>query len=163
MEKRTGILDRLGTIMKVLAAIGLMAMALLTGADVLGRTLWNTPVFGTEEIVSIFAALVVGFSLPYTHRQGSHIGVEFFVQRISSGKRRSIEFITNLASSVLFTVVAWQMVLYGLNLKRSDTVSMNLGLPTYYVLFVLGFCFLVFALFLFRDVVRGFPRTGGRG
>lgn len=146
--------------MKVVAAACLMGMALVTGLDVAGRAAMNTPLFGSEEITSILAALVVGFSLPYAHSQGSHIGVEVVYQRLGRRARRWLAFGTQFVSAALFAEVARQMWAYGLDRRAVGQVSMNLGLPTYYVLFVLAGCFAVFALFLLRDALRALK--GGR-
>lgn len=153
-SNQSGILGRIESVMKVIAAICLVSMALITGVDVLGRGVFNTPLFGTEEIVTILAVLVVGFSLPYAHSQGSHIGVEVFYSKLGTTSRRVLTFCTNLASGTLFGVVAWRMWLYGQSLERSGEVSMNLELPTYHVVYVLAFCFLVFSLCLLRGALN---------
>lgn len=153
-EKNTTSLDRLGSGMKVVAACCLMGMAVVTGIDVIGRGVLNTPLYGSEEIVSILAVLVAGFALPYAHAQGSHIGVEILVRRFGRKVRQRIKLITDLTAFGFFAVVSWRMVLYGLGLKKSGTVSMNLALPTYYVIFALAAGFAVYALFLLRDVLR---------
>lgn len=150
------LLARLETVMKVLAACCLMGMALLTGADVFGRGVFNTPIFGSEEIVTILATLAVGFSLPYAHSQRVHIGVEILVRRLSRAKRVAIGLLTNLTAAGLFALVCWRMVDYAGTLKRAGTVSMNLELPEYCVVYALGFGFLVFALNIAGDLIRAF-------
>lgn len=151
---RSGFLDRIESGMKAVAALGLVGMAFITGADVLGRGALNTPILGTEEIVTILAVIVAGFSLPYAHSQGSHIGVEMLYNKLGRRLRICIKFVTDLFGSVLFGVVAWQMALYAITLQESGEVSMNLELPTYYVVFALAFCFAVFALCLLRDALK---------
>ena len=141
-----GVLARLETAMKVAAAFCLMAMAVVTGVDVVGRGALNTPLYGSEEIVSILAVLALGFALPYAHSQGSHIGVEVVYQRLPRRARQVLRLVTDTAAAVLFAVVAWRMVLYGMSMRESGTVSMNLGLPVYWVVWALGLCFAVFAL-----------------
>ena len=144
--------------MKIMAAASLMGMALLTGADILGRGVWNAPIYGSEELVSILAVLVVGFSLPYAHCQGSHIGVEVVVRRFQRLTRKIIKLLTDLISLGLFGVVAWRLFLYGKTLEKAGEVSLNLELPTYYVIFALGAGFVAFSLFLLRDVIHFFTK-----
>jgi TRAP-type transport system small permease protein len=148
------LLNRIEGIMKVLAASGLMAMALVTGYDILGRALWNTPLFGAEEIVSILAVLVVGFSLPYAHSQGSHIGVEVLFRRFPAKVRRITKLITEASACALFAVVAWRMVVYGLDQRTAGVVTLNLALPASYPIFVLAFCFSIFSIFLLRETLK---------
>ncbi|BBD10051.1 TRAP transporter small permease [Desulfovibrio ferrophilus] len=160
MKTYLALLAKLEAVMKILAACCLMGMAFLTGADVLGRGGFNTPIFGSEEIVTILATLAVGLSLPYAHSQRVHIGVEIVVRRFSRRTRDIIKLITDLAALALFALVCWRMALYAGTLNRAGTVSMNLELPEYYVVYALGFGFLVFALGIFGDVMRFFSKDG---
>lgn len=147
-------------VMRVGAAVALFAMALITGADVVGRAAYNTPLFGSEEMVSILAVLTIGLSLPYALRQNAHIGVEVVFRRFSKKTRVALYALTNAASAALFAVVAWRMALYGLTMRKVGVVSMNLGWQTYWVLFVLAGCFGVFALFLAREAALAHRREG---
>ncbi len=159
-DRNPGLLGRLETVMKVVAAACLMGMALITGADVAGRAFFNTPLFGTEEIVTILAVFVAGLALPYTHSQGSHIGVEILYARMGHRLRAVLDVLTHSVSGGLFLLVAWRMALYGNSLRRSGEVSMNLELPTYMVVYALGFCFFVFALCLLAGAAK--PLVRGR-
>ncbi|BCS88262.1 TRAP transporter small permease [Pseudodesulfovibrio sediminis] len=157
MEKRKkGILGMTEKTMRIIAACSLFAMALMTGADVAMRGLFNTPIFGCEEIVSILGVIAVGFALPYTHFQRSHIGVEIFVRKLSKGPRRILKFMTNLCTLFLVGVITWRMFLYAQTLGESGEVSMNLELPEYLVVYVLSFGFSIYALCLAKDIVKFF-------
>lgn len=158
MPSPSGLLQKLETTMKVLAAACLMGMALMTGADVLGRAAFNTPIFGSEEIVTILATLAIGLSLPYAHTQRVHIGVEIVTRRLSRRARRIIGLCTDSAALALFTLVAWRMFTYAGTLKESGEVSMNLELPEYLVVYALAFGFAAFALAVARDVCAFFAK-----
>ncbi|MUM77152.1 TRAP transporter small permease subunit [Pseudodesulfovibrio sp. F-1] len=153
-EMKKGPLDHLERAMRAIAALCLFCMALLTGTDVLMRGVWNTPIFGCEEIVSILGIVVVGFALPYAHQQKSHIGVEIFVRRLPRRTRRAVKLLTTAATLALVSIVAWRMYLYARTQSESGEVSMNLELPDYLIIYVLAFGFLVYSLFLVRDIAR---------
>lgn len=155
-SKRPGLFDRLEVSMRVIAACCLFGMALLTGSDVAMRGVFNTPIFGCEEIVSILGVIAVGFALPYTHYQKSHIGVEILVRKLSKKTRNAVKLVTNFVTLILVGLVTWRMYLYAQTLGKSGEVSMNLELPEYYVVYVLAFGFLVYTLCLLRDVVKFF-------
>jgi len=157
MEKqKIGILGMTEKTMRVIAACCLFGMALMTGADVALRGAFNTPIFGCEEIVSILGVIAVAFSLPYTHFQKSHIGVEILVRRFSKRTRNAIKLVTNSATLALVAIITWRMYLYAQTLGKSGEVSMNLELPEYYVVYVLSFGFFVYSICLLKDVIKFF-------
>jgi len=158
MHAFSRLLDKAEAAMRTLACGCLMGMALLTGADVFGRGVWNTPIFGSEELTTIMATLAVGLALPYAHNQGVHIGVDVVVSRLRRRTRRLVKLLTDMVSTALFGVVAWRMVVYAGTMRASGLVSMNLELPSYCVVYALGFGFAVFTLCLARDVARFFMR-----
>ena len=102
MKSLSRILDNTQSIMKTIAAFSLMGMCLMTCADVFLRSMLNRPIFGSEEIVSIFAVLAIGFALPYSHKKGSHVGVEILVRLLSKKNQTILRFFTNLLSFSIF-------------------------------------------------------------
>lgn len=155
-EARPSILDRIEKIMRNIAATCLMAMACVTGADVLMRGLFNSPIFGSEEIVGIFGIVVVGFALPYTHYQKSHIGVEILVRKLSKRTRRAVSLLTTSATLALIAIITWRMFLYASSQAETGEVSMNLELPEYMVIYVLAFGFMVYTVCLIVDIIKFF-------
>ena len=149
-------LDKLQDKMKVLAAVCLLGMSFMTCADVFLRATFNQPIFGTEEIVSIFAILSVALALPYCHKKDVHIGVEILVRLLSKRTQEIIKVITRSCSLVLMLLVSWRMLLYAGTMSQSGELSMNLELPMYYFIYVLFICFLVFSIFIFKDIVQFF-------
>lgn len=141
-------------VLRTAAAFCLLGMAFITGADVVSRGAFNSPIFGTEEIVSVLAVLTVAFSMPYAHSQGSHIGVDLLMSRFSRLLRRCIDAFMLAVSGALFAVASWRTVLLGNGYRESGQVSMNLELPLEYVAYALALGFAVFALFLFKDTVK---------
>jgi TRAP-type transport system small permease protein len=149
------ILAKVGNVMRVGGCLCLLGMALLTVADITGR-LNRSPIFGSEELVTFLAVLALGLSLPYAHSHRSHIGVEVFVQLMSSKVRRRLKLFREVLSILFFAMVSVMMGLYARDKQLSGEVSMNLGLPEYLFLYALCLCFAVatvtmmvdFALFL---------------
>lgn len=152
------ILDQLESWLKKIAAACLMVMALLTGADIICRAAFNSPILGVEELVAILAVAVTGFSLAYAHSEQSNIGVEFLVSRLSSEAQRRIKCCTDFVSFLLFGLVSGCMFVYSGHMKGAGTLTMTLGLPVYPVVFVLGIGFTALALVQLRDVARFFVK-----
>ncbi|MGE4298466.1 MAG: TRAP transporter small permease [Desulfovibrionaceae bacterium] len=158
--KRPGVVDWVERAMKMAAAACVMGMALLTGADVVSRGVWNAPIMGTEELVSLLAVLAMGLSMPYAHAQGSNVGVEVLYRRFRRPVRRRITRCTDAAGAALFGLTAWRLAVYAATLADSGEVSMNLELPAYRIVYALAGCFAVLALFLALDMAKSFTKAG---
>ncbi len=157
MNKFWAFLDYIQNKMKIISAICLAAMVLLTCIDVVGRFL-NHPIFGAEEIVAILSTLVIALSLPYAHKKKCHIGVEILIRLFSLKTQAVVKFFTDILALVLFAIVTWRMVLYAQTMQRAGEVSMNLEFPTYYVIYLLSFCFFIFSLFILEDIIKFFKK-----
>ncbi|MGE4505784.1 MAG: TRAP transporter small permease [Desulfovibrionaceae bacterium] len=145
-------LNKMQTFMKQAGAACLVLMALITCLDVAGRGFFNKPIFGSEELVAILAVLAIGLALPSAHAERSHIGVELFVRLLPRRARRAIRLCTESLALALFGLVAWRMWDYAGTIRDSGEVSMNLELPTYYVIYALSACFLAFMLMILGDI-----------
>jgi len=149
-------LEKTQRFMKGVASTCLMGMCLMTCADVILRSTINQPIFGSEEIVSIFAVLAIGFALPYSHAKGSHVGVEIVVRLLSKRTQEFIKLITNIVALFLFLILTWQMFIYAQVMSHSGEVSMNLELPMYWFVYALSFCLLVVSLYILQEILLFF-------
>lgn len=140
--------------MKAGGAVCLMGMALVTGADIFGRAAFNSPIFGSEEIVSLLSVLAVALALPYAHVMESHISVEIFIRHFPKGARRAVIFAVNIVLFVFFSIICWRLVEYALSTHVSGVVTMNLQIPKYIVIAALACGFLAFALCILADLVK---------
>ena len=139
--------------LKMAGAVFLVGMALLTCLDVIGR-LFKYPIFGTVELVSFMGALALACSLPYTHQEDGHIGVELFTRKLPSKVRHILELCTELLSLVLFILVSWRMFHFSISSQASGVLSMNLQLPEYAIIFLLACGFVVFTLTIIYSIFQ---------
>ncbi len=139
--------------LKMIGAVFLFGMALLTCADVIGR-IFKHPIFGSVELVSFMGVLAIAASLPFTHANKGHIGVELFTRKLSRTTRSVISLCTESLSLALFGVVAWRMFLYAWKVKKSGELSMNLQLPEYGIILILGCGFIVFTLTIINNIIK---------
>jgi TRAP-type C4-dicarboxylate transport system permease small subunit len=139
--------------LKMAGAVFLVGMALLTCLDVIGR-LFKYPIFGTVELVSFMGALALACSLPYTHQEDGHIGVELFTRKLPSKVRHILELCTELLSLALFILVSWRMFHFSISSKASGVLSMNLQLPEYAIIFLLACGFFIFTLTIINSIFQ---------
>jgi TRAP-type C4-dicarboxylate transport system permease small subunit len=143
--------------LKVLGAVCLVGMTLLTFIDVVGRY-FGHPVFGSVEMVGFMATLAVAMALPYTHHVQGHIGVEILVRLLPERARVLIDVVTGLLGLMLFAIVTWQMTLYASDMRASGEVSISLELPEYVVIYAVAFCLLIFTGIIVINIVNNIKR-----
>ncbi len=139
--------------LKVVGAVFLFGMALLTCVDVIGR-LFKHPIFGSVELVSFMGVIAIACSLPFTHQEKGHIGVELFIRKLPSKTRHIIEICTEVVALVLFLLVSWRMFLYSIKSRASGELSMNLQLPEYAIIFILACGFVIFTLTIINSIFK---------
>ena len=147
------IIDWISDKLKMLGAICLAGMALLTCIDVVGR-FFRHPIFGSVEIVGFMATLAVAMALPYTDMIKAHVGVEILVRKFSERTQTIIDICTRIISMSLFGLVTWRMIVYAYTMQEAGEVSVILGFPEYIIIYLTSFCFLIFTLNIIRDVIH---------
>ena len=138
--------------MKIIGAVCLVGMTILTCADVVGRA-FGYPIFGSVEIVGFMATLAVVMAMPYTHQVQGHIGVEILVRVLPEKTQTIIDICTGILSLTLFGIVSWRMAVYAHTMQESGEVSMNLELPEHTVIYITAFCLVVFTLIILKDIL----------
>ncbi len=104
--------------LKVVGAVFLFGMAILTCLDVIGR-FFKYPIFGSVELVSFMGVLAIACSLPFVHAEEGHIGVELIVRKFSRKTRNIVKLCTETLSLILFSLVTWKMFEYSVKVKNS--------------------------------------------
>jgi TRAP-type C4-dicarboxylate transport system permease small subunit len=138
--------------MKIIGAVCLVGMTLLTCADVIGRA-FGHPIFGSVEIVGFMATLAVVMAMPYTHQVQGHIGVEILVRLFSEKTQTIIDICTGIVSLILFAIITWRMTVYAHTMQESGEVSMNLELPEHAIIYATAICILVFTMIILKDII----------
>ena len=151
-------LSRAGKAFNVLACAAVIAMMLLSVTDVVLR-IFGKPVPGTYELVGFLGTIVVSFALAFTSMEKGHIAVELLVERLPQRAQLAIESFANFIGALLFGVIAYQAVLYALDLKKSGEVSSTLQMPAYPFIYGIAAGCALLCLLLITDCIKSFRRT----
>jgi TRAP-type C4-dicarboxylate transport system permease small subunit len=143
--------DSLEHKMRIMGAICLMGMVIITCSDIIGR-IFSHPIFGSEEIVHFLLTLVLGFSLPFSHMEKIHVGVEIVYRLLPAKTKLFLKLFTDILSLALMVTITVMMFDYWATTRESGEVSMNLEFPEYTIIFALAFCFLILNFFILRDI-----------
>ena len=118
----------------IIAAVAIFSMMVLTCADVILR-LFRMPIPGTYEIVSFMGAVAVSFAIAHTSDEKGHVAVSLVVQLLPKRAQAVIESILAALGIILFGLISWQSILYGLDCQSSGEVSLTLQLPFYPIIY----------------------------
>ena len=151
-------LTRAGKAFNILACAAVIAMMLLSTADVVLR-LFGKPIPGTYELVGFLGTVVVSFALAFTSMGKGHIAVEILVEKLPSRAQLAIEAFCNLIGALLFGVIAYQAILYALDFRKSGEVSATLQMPAYPFIFGIAIGCALLCLLLIADFIKSLQRT----
>jgi len=151
-------ITRAGKAFNILACTAVVAMMLLSTADVVLR-LFGKPIPGTYELVGFLGTVVVSFALAFTSMEKGHIAVEILVEKLPQRTQLAIEAFCNLIGALLFGVIAYQAVLYAVDMKKSGEVSLTLQMPPYPFIFGIAAGCALLCLLLVADFLKSLRRT----
>jgi TRAP-type C4-dicarboxylate transport system permease small subunit len=136
-------------------------MMALTCADVFLR-LFRMPIPGTYEIVSFMGAIAVSFAIAHTSVEKGHVAVDLLVQLFPKRVQAVIEIAIACFGIILFALIAWQSVVYGLDCQRSGEVSVTLQMPFYPIIYGVALGAAVECLVLFLDFANAISKLRNR-
>ena len=141
--------------LNLIAGISLSFLMFLTIADVILR-FFRRPIVGTYELVAFSGAVVIGLSFPLTSWLRGHIFVDFFILRFSKKVQSLFHIATRVLVIILFILIGWNLMKYGMDLQSSGEVSLTLRMPFYPVAYGIGISCFVQCLVIFCDILKIF-------
>ncbi len=138
----------------VIAASAIFFMMALTCVDVFLRYFFRKPIPGTYEIVSFLGAVAVSFAMAHTLAEKGHVAVSLIVQILPKRIQGIVESFISVFGIILFGLISWQSILYGVDCQRSGEVSMTLQLPFYPIIYGVALGAAVICLVLIVDLAN---------
>jgi len=143
---KTGVVNTAGVLF-------LAVIMLLTAADVLCRYLFDSPITGAMEVVSLALLLSVVAVIPYVGAMNRHIAIDFLTNALSERKRLLLNSLTALVSLFLVTVIIWRSIAYGLFLIETNQGTSALHIPLFPFVFALAAGFFLYGLVLAANLL----------
>jgi TRAP-type C4-dicarboxylate transport system permease small subunit len=116
-------------LLEAVMAAFLLAMAVITGIDVIGRYVFNAPLRGGYEIVQYLMAVSVFAALPLAARAEGHLTISLFTGRLGGRARHWHRIVILIISAGTLAFLAWRMGAQAVVMDRRQMVSGSLGLP----------------------------------
>lgn len=158
MEAFQKALDSVIKVLRLVGALALVLMMLITCADVLFRG-FDRPIIWAVDTVGFMAVLALACAMPYTQVEGGHVGVDLLVLKMSPRGQAAIDAITGTVSTVLFGIVSWQMWRYATELASKGEVSMTVQIPKSPFIYAVSVCFGILCVAIFTEVIRNIGKA----
>ena len=150
------------TLNRVIAGVGacfLIPLMLITAADVVARDVFNHSVPGTTELSQYLLAVFILLGLAYTQQMKAHVGVSIITSRLPHPAPLIINIITTLISLFIFSILAWQGLVVGI---EERTVSDMLRIPQYPFRLLVAVAAFLLGLELLIDLGESVKKLVGR-
>lgn len=131
----------------------LFLMMLLTVADVIGRSIFNSPVPGTYEISKFLLVVVVLLSVGYVEQSNQNIHVDFFTNKMPFKVRLLTYIILTLVSIAFLGLVMWKGWEESFVTIRAKTASDIWRIPAYPFQFAIPFGLLLLVIELVLKII----------
>ncbi len=121
--------QRLRMATAVLCGAALVALTLVTVADVVGRYLLSHPLPGAAEYTEILLMAIVFMGLPAVCLDDGHIAVDLFTSRLRGLAEQVQTIVARLIVSAVLAIVAWQLWEHAAQLASYNEVTVYLRAP----------------------------------
>lgn len=122
-------LDTVQHVVGIVLVIILFAMVALTFTDVLGRRLFNSPVFGANDITEHMMALIIFGGLPLLTAQRGHLSIDLLDHWLLRPQWRLWHRVVDVLIAAMFGLIAYEFYLAIEEARSINEVSQALGIP----------------------------------
>ena len=147
------------TISAYIAGIVLLALMLLTTADVAGRYFFNSPITGVFDVTHFAVLIMVFLGLAYCGFQGGHVAIDILYNKLNTTIAGYLNRVINLVGCILFGLIAWRALLQSFDAKEFNEASQLVLIPYYPFYYILVFGAALFAFVMALRIFVPAPET----
>lgn len=115
----------------VMLAVGVLLMAANTSANVIGRFVFQSSLFFSEELNRILIILITFAGISYAARQGRHIRMTAIFDTLPHSLRKGLMIVISLVTAVFMLGLAWYSFTYILTQAGRGRVLPALQIPVW--------------------------------
>ena len=123
------IMDRAMLFLLALGCLALLAMVLLTAADVGLRYFFSSPISASYELSEILMGVFAPVAILYCAYRNSHVCVDILFEHFSPGMQRAALFLSNAAVLLCAVLLTWQSWHLIGELRETGLTSATRDLP----------------------------------
>ncbi|WP_432695328.1 TRAP transporter small permease [Marinobacterium sp. YM272] len=139
-------ISRVRRVIQVLLIGSLLAMVALTFADVIGRRLFGTPIYGAHDVTEHLMAVIVFCGLPLLTSARGHLVVDLFDRYILHSSMRWWRALVSILGTVILLFLSYQFAYATLDAVDIQEVSQELMIPRSYMYALISLSCLISAI-----------------
>ena len=153
MEKPSMIPRYINNLFVFVAGVFLIAMIVLTCANIILRLFWM-PIRGTYELMGFMGAIVASFALGYTQIKKGHIAVNILVRSFSEKTQRILNGVNDSVCMVFFSLAAWKISEKASIIRNTGEVTETLRIAYHPFTYAVAVGCAVFAMVFFVHLIN---------
>ncbi len=142
-----------------LSVLFVLVLVSISCIDVLGAKLFNMPVKGATEVISMVQLVMIACIIGSTQLNKGHVSVDMFVLKMPPRARVVVGCLVSALSLLLFSVLFWQTTLLGMAYHDSGEVTATALIPFYPFAFILSLTMFPCILVSICDFVQYFKES----
>jgi TRAP-type C4-dicarboxylate transport system permease small subunit len=152
------LLEPLARLCAVLAGVLLTVITLMTCVSLIGRNTTGWTIVGDFEISGFVAGAAIALFMPWCQVRRGNILVDFFTAKASPAARDRLDRLGAGLLAAVMALLTWRTALGGLNALESQSGSMMLGVPEWWVYAAMVPALGLTAVIAVAQAVLGFGR-----
>jgi TRAP-type C4-dicarboxylate transport system permease small subunit len=152
----------IGTV--TLCGIVLVVLMILTGANVIGRYVFNHPIMGAIEVSILLFLMIIMLAQPWVQALRGHLGLEFILERLPRKSRPYFNVAALIAIFIICVLLTWQSARF---VSRNLNGAFFGGVTVYWlpgIIFMpiaFGIVCLRIPVQIYEDIMKIRKRTSG--
>lgn len=138
--------------------VGMSAMALTTLIDVIGSKVFDLPLPGSTEIISVIQITAIAGGLAYSLIDGRQIRVDILIDWLPDRARAVLDVFGALVGLALFIIAFFMMYAHAADFSKSGTSTFLLHIPLAPFAFWITLCCIPMCGAIFIDLLRSIGR-----
>ena len=145
---------RIIDIVGFLSLIALVAMMLMTTADVILRYLFDRPILGSMEMTELLMVTIAGLSLAWCTLKSGHIRVDIITSMFSKKTNRRIDIVNYVITAALCAFIAPALIGRYIEGEKLNVSTYVLKIPEGPFVLILTFGYFLTFLVLIVKIVK---------
>ena len=131
--------DRINQVIGACGVVIIIALTLMTVADIIMRRFFSMPFSFSFEVTQLMLVVIVFCSIPYSTNKMRHVSIEVLVNMFPEKLNRRIAIFGDFFCVAVLAAICWQCIDKGFRSYNIGTMTGELEIPLYPFYFFVSF------------------------